>query len=314
MSVGGYLKLLALGSGVLMVSMAADCTPVGPPEPLDKVTVVDPNDGFGRGKGDEVSLGRIEFHATYGVAGSSVVTVDNRFGQIAGDVDQGETIDVPDDLGRLGRMNFGGAPVVDWEDNVIAGNAPIVVSGSIAVALELDAIGDRRAQAKIESAGEMLRAALDHFIAGPNGQVDNLASSLRLLVVAQGLYCVQAILSDNPLPPLCPRHPEHPEWEAPETSSPIGRWFFNLFFGNTGHDLIGIGAVISLNLSPGDFDSKMQALRDSLTTLGLPADAVPSCGGAAQTIALCPPQEGQLSLHLYGEDAYWRLDTNLLAP
>lgn len=310
MPIGGYMKVLGLCGGILLFTGGSTCVP----SPPDELWVLDPNDNLLKGNGDEVALGRIRFHATFGQPGSAVVDVDNRLQQLGKDVEKNRKVVVPRDLVGIGRFDFGGAPVVDWEDEVLALNKPIVISGSVAIALELDTLGTEEAKEKISNAGDKLRDALEFFIAGPNGAVHGLGDLERLVIVAKGFYCTQAVLADMPLTSLCPDNPDHPEWSGSGGGSSIGKWFFDLFFRNTGHDLIGTGGVLSLNLKPADFDAKIEQLRMLLSNLGLPAEAIPSCEGEELAFVLCAPQDGAISLHFKGEDAHWRLDTPLILP
>jgi hypothetical protein len=213
MSLEFVLRSLGLSAAALLVA-GADCTVIEADNDVDTLaspdtlTVLDHNDTWARGNGDEVAIGRLLFHATFGDPASTEVIVDDRLHELS----NGEMITLPEDLLPVGLLDFGDVPLVDWEDDVNAYDAPVAISGSVAIAIELDLKGTGKARKRIAAAADTLRHALDFFVAGPHGSLSGLPDVEKLIQVAKSFYCVQAVLADIALPSLCPAHPDHPEW------------------------------------------------------------------------------------------------------
>jgi hypothetical protein len=314
MSYKPIFRSLGLGAASLLIAGAGRSIAAA-----DTLTVLDHNDTWARGNGDEVAIGRILFHATFGDPASTAVTVDDRLHELGSDLSEEETITLPEDLVPVGQLDFGGVPIVDWEDDVEAHDAPVAVSGSIAIALELDLKGTGKARSRINNAANELYDALDFFIAGPNGSLSGHSGSDKLVKVAVGFYCVQAVLADVMLPSLCRAHPDHPEWsdagEGLSFGESLGRWFKS-WFSNVGHDPIGAGGVLSLNVTPADLDAKLGLIRLAAPSYDIPPEAIPSCGDSPTepALVLCAPYNRPVSIHFKGEDAHWRIDTHVIPP
>ncbi|KYG04812.1 hypothetical protein BE21_44650 [Sorangium cellulosum] len=288
----------------MLIATAAAATIVACELPPETITVLDRNDAFLRGYGDEVSVGLIRFLATFGQAGSVQVTVDDRFAVLAEDVDNGGIVTLPAELGRIGQLDFGGAPIADWQADVLARDAPVAVGGTIVAALEQDAVGTDTARDEVRRRADRLREALGFYIAGPEGALTGLSDSYRTLKLGISLNCVQAVALGRVPSDLCKENPAHPEWKTPSDG---GRDRI------IGHDLIGIGGIISLNLVPDDFNEIMNVLRPLAESLS--DEPFPSCGDAQDPdFVLCPPDWREISIHFKGNDAHWQLDSIIAPP
>jgi hypothetical protein len=296
-------KITQFGSLSLIASLTA-ATIVACELPPETITVLDRNDAFLRGYGDEVSVGLIRFRATFGRAGSVQVTVDDRFAVLAEDVGNGGVVTLPAELGRIGQLDFGGAPIADWQADVLARDAPVAVGGTIVVALEQDAVGTDTARDEVRRRADRLREALGFYIAGPEGALTGLPDFDRTLKLGMALNCVQTVALGRVPPEPCKENPAHPEWKTPSGGGPDRV---------IGHDLIGIGGVISLNLVPADFNEIMNELRPLAEALS--GKPFPSCGDAQDPdFVLCPPYWQEVAIHFKGNDAHWQLDSIISPP
>jgi hypothetical protein len=325
------LRTLGLCAISLLVA-GSDCetTPVDTEPPLDRppvdtvgppdtLTVLDHNDTLFRGTGDEVAVGRIRFHAIFGEPGATQVIVDDRLDELDSDVSNGGVVTLPEDLIPIGQLDFGGVPVVDWEDDIMSYDASVAISGSIALAIERDRKGTDTARSRMADAAATLYDALDFYIAGPSGILSGLSEEEKLRRVAEGFYCVQAVQAGVMLPSLCSVHPDHPEWSDAGGGLSFGeslRKWFKSWFSNVGHDLISVGGVISLNVAPDDFDAKLALIRLAAPAYDVPREAIPPCDdpSAEPPLVLCPPRDRPVSIHFKGEDAHWRIDTHVVPP